>query len=203
MEEVKNVENEKNIEEKPQEPNKMSKGKIIGIIIAVIFALGLFASLLGTTEEDETDDLKYTYHDLKEEFVFYDLNYTATSYGIDDYWSSKTSFADASPENENNLLCFVDMKMYNPTNKTITLKDYLNSNISYNLICDDIKYNTKWGYSDDYLMSHDDIDARETIEAVLLFEAPKEVLENAQKIELRISLNKTNAKDIHIVKLKG
>lgn len=197
MEEVKNVENEKNIEEKPQEPKQMSKGKIIGIIIAVIFALGLFASLLGTTEEGETDDLKYTYHELKEDFIFYDLKYTVKYYDI------PHSFADVWPENENNLLCFVKMKVYNPTNKTITLKDYLNSNISYTLFCDDIKYNTKWGYSDDYLMDHDDIDARETIEAVLLFEAPKEVLENAQKIELRISLNKTNAKDIHIVKLKG
>lgn len=202
MEEIKDIENEKSVEEKVQEPKKMSKGKIIGIIIAVILALGVFASLLGISE-DETDDLKYTYHELKEEFVFYDLNYTATSYGIDDYWCSKTSFDDANPANENNLLCFVDMKMYNPTNKTITLKDYMNSNISYTLVCDDIKYNTKWGYSDVYLMEHDDIDARETIEAVLLFEAPKEVLENAQKIELRISLNKKDTKDIHIIKLKG
>lgn len=202
MEEVKDVESEKSVGENGQKSEKMSKGKIIGIIIAVIFALGLFASLLGIGES-ETDDLKYTYYNMKEEFVFYDLKYTATSYGVDDYWSSKTSFDDASPENENNLLCFVDMKIYNPTNKTITLKDYLNSNISYTLVCDDIKYNTKWGYSDVYLMSHDDIDARETIEAVLLFEAPKEVLENAEKIELRISLNKKNTKDIHIIKLKG
>lgn len=196
MEDTMDVENEKSVGENGQEPKRMSKGRIIGIIIAVIFALGLFASLLGVGE-GENDDLKYTYHELKEEFVFYDLNYTVKYYDI------PYSFGDVWPENENNLLCFVNVKVYNSTNKTITLKDYLNSNISYTLVCDEIKYNTKWGYSNDYLMSHDDIDARETIEADLLFEAPKEVLENAKKIELRISLNKTNAKDIHIVKLKG
>lgn len=199
MEEVKVVEGGENaskIEDKKQEPKKMTTGKILLIIFGSLIILGGFMAVLIVAAIKDSK-VYYTYHELKEEFVFYDLNYTVESYDI------PHSFGDVWPENENNLLCFVNMKVYNPTNKKIIFTEYFNNNIDYTLICDGIEYNTKWGYSDDYLLSHDDIDARETIEAVLLFEAPKEILENAQKIELRISLNKINAKDFHIVKLKG
>lgn len=196
VETVENKENEKGLESKKQETKTLSAGKILLIIFGTIFILGGFIAVLVVAAIKDSK-VYYTYHELNEEFVFYDLNYTAKSYEI------PHSFGDVWPENENNLLCFVNMKVYNPTNKKITFTELFNNNIDYTLICDDIEYNTKWGYGDDYLMSHDDIDARETIEADLLFEAPKEVLENAQKIELRISLNKVNTKEFHVIKLKG
>ena len=135
---------------------------------------------------------------LKSICFFSDLNYTVNSYEI------PHSYGSVWPENSNNLLCFVDLKVYNSTNSKINLKEYYTSKIAYFLVCDGVEYrSTRYLYNEEYLLYHDDIDARETIEADLLFEAPKEVLENAQKLELRIKLNKDDAKDIHIVTLKG
>ncbi|MBQ7918305.1 MAG: hypothetical protein IJ310_05825, partial [Clostridia bacterium] len=160
MEEEKNVKsNEKDttIAESNKDVKKMTVGKILLVIFGSLLILGGFiAVLLVAAIKDSKEN--FTYHNIDEEFVFYDLNYTVESYEI------PHSFGSVWPENENNLLCFINMKVYNSTNSKIILRDYFTSNINYILVCDGIEYSsTKYGYSDDYLLYHDDIDARETV----------------------------------------
>ena len=185
---------------------KAKKTNVIVIVLSCILipVIAVIAVLVGVLSADENLP---QYHKLNEKIVFENLEFTFLEYKAKDYYVNPITANTTYPDNENNLLCSISLKLYNPTNSKINLTDsvFLSSNhrFMFHLLCDGVEYNTSYSYSDAYLMAHDEIDARETIDCDLLYEVPKELFNNAKTIELKFSLNKTDADEIHIVKLKS
>ncbi len=175
------------------------------VFILLVCACVIAIAVVLLIEGDNKNKDKILYYELNQEFMFYDVKYTVLEYEIGEYYVNPISYNTKYPSNENNLLCSISLKLYNPTNKNISFNDEwgINCKFNYVLCCDGAEYNTKYDYSLAFLMAHDSIDALETLECDLLFEAPKEVLNNSKKIELKMSLNKKDADVFYVVKLKG
>ena len=98
---------------------------LVCILVPVIIVAAVAIALLGNNDEN-----KPQYHNLNEKILFEGLEFTFLEYEAKSYYVNPITANTSYPDNENNLLCSISLKLYNPTNSKINLTDssFLSSN---------------------------------------------------------------------------
>lgn len=188
----------------PKKEELTKKQSLAAIFISILIVIVVVTAgvLVGLKEKKGPEE---HYYKLNEKFNFYNLEFTIMDCKSGSYYVNPETYNTTEPENDNNLLVSVKVKAFNPTKNKIELRDgewfLANSNLSYTLLCDGVKYNGKFSDSKAFFQAAYDIEPYETIEGDLLYEVPKQLFENCEKLELRISLNKNKIDEVYIIDL--
>ena len=180
-------------EEKTNEKGKKLRDTIVQCIVigvvgvaAIIFAL-FRLNVFGNKAK------KYENYAIGETFSFDELEITVTDFEIESYYLLDTYRPDAGCK-----WAVVHLSMYNPTDSTKSLGDFFNKKYMNVLIANEkTEYNGSAGYSDKFILSQEDIRAKDKITGIYAYQVPDEVVDTA-KLEFRFTFNKISDQNVII-----
>lgn len=199
--------NKERVEDKTKEKTgkELTKKQNVFLVLILSFVGVIFAAvaiLLAFKEEKPPNIYSF---ELNEAVEIGGLEYTFLEYNRTQTYVNPETYNYVYPDNDNNLLVYIRLKVFNPTKSAIYLRDgdwfLSNHKYNYHLFLDDFEYLGKFSDSDAFLISHEKVEPYETINCDLLYEVPIELFNNCSDMYLGISLNKENVKEIYRIKL--
>lgn len=195
--------NEKNSllasEEKEKEERKKKIGNVVVGIITGIMAIAAFIitlfefNIIGSTNSSCNKAKKYENYSIGETFTFDELEITVTDFEIESYYLLDTYRPDDGCK-----WAVVHVSMYNPTDSTKSLGDFFDKKYTEELIANEkTKYNGSADYSDKFILSQEDIRAKDKITGIYAYQVPDKVIDTA-KLEFRFTFNKISDQNVII-----
>lgn len=199
------VDKEDKNETKEKTGKELTKKQNVFLVLILSFVGVIFAAvaiLLAFKEEQPPNIYSF---ELNEVVEIGGLEYTFLEYNRTQTYVNPETYNYVYPDNDNNLLVYIRLKVFNPTKSAIYLRDgdwfLSNHKYNYHLFLDDFEYLGKFSDSDAFLMSHEKVEPYETINCDLLYEVPIELFNNCSDMYLDISLNKEKVNEIYRIKL--